>query len=199
MKTNRFENTIRRKLESIEPDFHEQDWARMQNYMQAHTPPTFLQQYGSWIGYAAAASVTTVMAFMYTNQLSQNDHLIKDVKSLQSQIEVIKNLSTPASKPDTIYVLQKAPETEQYSYAQQNTEHSELKQESFAEAPEQHEESSQKTATEEVDSNIEVPSIIAKKPPITAEKTVAIAANVPKQLAGYIGALEEDRALGRID
>ena len=54
MKTNRFENTIRRKLESIEPDFQEQDWARMQNYMQAHTPPSFLQQYGSWIGYAAA-------------------------------------------------------------------------------------------------------------------------------------------------
>ena len=91
MKTNRFENTIRRKLESIEPDFQEQDWARMQNYMQAHTPPSFLQQYGSWIGYAAAASVTSVMAYMYVNQLSQNNHLVRDVKNLQSQIELIRN------------------------------------------------------------------------------------------------------------
>jgi len=108
MKTNRFENTIRRKLESIEPDFQEQDWARMQNYMQAHTPPSFLQQYGSWIGYAAAASVTSVMAYMYVNQLSQNDHLVQDVKNLQSQIELIRN--QPAPKADTVYVLQTAPD-----------------------------------------------------------------------------------------
>lgn len=110
MKTNRFENTIRRKLESIEPDFQEQDWARMQNYMQAHTPPSFLQQYGSWIGYAAAASVTSVMAYMYVNQLSQNDHLMRDMKNLQSQIEVIRNQSAPVAKTDTVFVLQTAPD-----------------------------------------------------------------------------------------
>lgn len=110
MKTNRFENTIRRKLESIEPDFQEQDWARMQNYMQAQTPPSFLQQYGSWIGYAAAASVTSVMAYMYVNQLSQNDHLVRDMKSLQSQIEVIRNQPAPVAKTDTVYVLQTAPD-----------------------------------------------------------------------------------------
>lgn len=110
MKTNRFENTIRRKLESIEPDFQEQDWARMQNYMQAHTPPSFLQQYGSWIGYAAAASVTSVMAYMYVNQLSQNDHLVRDVKNLQSQIELIRNQPAQVAKADTVYVLQTAPD-----------------------------------------------------------------------------------------
>jgi hypothetical protein len=109
MKTNRFENTIRRKLESIEPDFQEQDWARMQNYMQAQTPPSFLQQYGSWIGYAAAASVTSVMAYMYVNQLSQNDHLVRDMKNLQSQIEVIRDQPARIAKTDTVYVLQTAP------------------------------------------------------------------------------------------
>lgn len=110
MKTNRFENTIRRKLESIEPDFQEQDWARMQNYMQAQTPPSFLQQYGSWIGYAAAASVTSVMAYMYVNQLSQNNHLVQDMKNLQSQIEVIRNQPARVAKTDTVYVLQTTPD-----------------------------------------------------------------------------------------
>lgn len=110
MKTSRFENTIRRKLESIEPDFQEQDWARMQNYMQTHTPPSFLQQYGSWLGYAAAASVTSVMAYMYVNQLSQNDHLVRDVKNLQSQIELIRNQPAQVAKADTVYVLQTAPD-----------------------------------------------------------------------------------------
>ncbi|WP_291195741.1 hypothetical protein [Dyadobacter sp.] len=78
--------------------------------MQAHTPPSFLQQYGSWIGYAAAASVTSVMAYMYVNQLSQNDHLVQDVRKLQSQIEVIRNQPAQIAKTDTVYVLQTAPD-----------------------------------------------------------------------------------------
>ncbi|NIJ53383.1 hypothetical protein [Dyadobacter arcticus] len=114
MKTNQFENTIRRKLESIQPDFQEQDWAKMQQYMQVHTPPTLWQQYGSWIGYAAAASVTTVMAFLYVNQLSQNDHLVTDVKNLKSQIEVIQQQPVLAAKTDTIYLVQKEPVVENH-------------------------------------------------------------------------------------
>ncbi|WP_031529397.1 hypothetical protein [Dyadobacter crusticola] len=108
MKTNQFETTIRRKLESIQPDFQEADWAKMQNYMHAHTPPGFWQQYGSWIGYAAAASVTAVMAFLYVNQLSQNNSLVADVKNLKEQIEVIKQQPAAAVKADTIYIVQKA-------------------------------------------------------------------------------------------
>nr|WP_295931127.1 hypothetical protein [uncultured Dyadobacter sp.] len=82
--------------------------------MQTHNPPSFLQQYGSWIGYAAAASVTSVMAYMYVNQLSQNDHLMRDVKNLQSQIEVIRNQPAVTVKTDTVYVLQKAPDSDQF-------------------------------------------------------------------------------------
>ncbi|TLU99613.1 hypothetical protein FEN17_21425 [Dyadobacter luticola] len=84
----------------------------MQQYMQANTPPSFWQQYGSWIGYAAAASVSTVMAFLYVNQLSQNDHLVADVKNLKSQIEVIQNTPAPAAKTDTIYLVQKESDIE---------------------------------------------------------------------------------------
>ena len=114
MKTNTFENTIRRKLESIQPDFQEADWAKMQNLMHAHTPPTFWQQYSSWIGYAAAASVTTVMAFLYVNQLSQNDNLVADVKNLKSQIEVIRQQPAPA--PDTVYLVQAPTDSENAEY-----------------------------------------------------------------------------------
>lgn len=110
MKTNKFESTIRRKLESIEPDFQEQDWARMQNYMQTHTPPSFFQQYGSWIGYAAAASVTSVMAYLYVNQLSQNNNLVQDVKNLQTQIEVIRNQPAQVAKTDTVYIMHTTPD-----------------------------------------------------------------------------------------
>jgi len=105
MKTDKFEYTIRRKLESIEPEFHENDWTKMQNYMNAQTPPTFWQQYSSWFGYAAAAAVTTVMAFLYVNQLSQNNTLLSDVKTLQNQIDVIKNTPAIIQKRDTVYIV----------------------------------------------------------------------------------------------
>lgn len=107
MKTNKFEDTIRRKLESIEPDFQEKDWAKMQDYMQAQSPPSFWQQHSSWIGYAAAASVSTVMAFMYVSQRAQNNHLTADVKKLQHQIEAIKNTPALAQKFDTVYLIKK--------------------------------------------------------------------------------------------
>ncbi|MCF0058267.1 hypothetical protein [Dyadobacter sp. CY356] len=106
MKTDKFEKTIRRKLESIEPEFHENDWTKMQNFMQANTPPTFWQQYSSWFGYAAAAAVSSVMVFLYVNQLSQNNTLLSDVKTLQNQIETIKNTPTVIQKTDTVYVVQ---------------------------------------------------------------------------------------------
>jgi hypothetical protein len=111
MKTDKFEKTIRQKLESISPDFQETDWAKMQNYMHVHTPPTLWQQYGSWLGYAAAASVTSVMAFMYVNQLSQNNKLSNDVKSLQNQITIIKEKPAETPKTDTIYIVRDAVST----------------------------------------------------------------------------------------
>jgi len=142
MKTDKFEKTIRRKLESITPEFHEDDWTKMQNYMHAHTPPTFWQQYGSWLGYAAAATVTSVMAFLYVNQLSQNDHLQTDVKTLQSQIEVIKNTPAVIHKTDTVYVVQQGVDnnsndnTAPYSDEQKFTGQRDRTQKSYANADE---------------------------------------------------------------
>lgn len=116
MKTDKFEKTIRQKLESISPDFHEEDWTKMQNYMHFHTPPTFWQQYGSWIGYAAAASVSAVLAFLYVSQLTQNNNLVSDVKQLKSQIEVIKGAPAVVQKTDTVYIVQKELNNDQLSW-----------------------------------------------------------------------------------
>lgn len=112
MKTDKFEKTIRKKLESLTPDFHEDNWAQMQNYMQAHTSPSFWQQYSSWLGYAAAAAVTSVMTFLYAQQLTQNNNLVKDIALLKSKVATI-NESTIV-KTDTIYVVQKDLNNEQF-------------------------------------------------------------------------------------
>ncbi|MCE7044187.1 hypothetical protein [Dyadobacter sp. CY312] len=118
MKTDKFENTIRQKLESISPDFQEDNWTKMQNYMQVHNPPTIWQQYGSWLGYAAAASVTSVMVFLYVNQLSQNNDLVADVTKLKSQIELISSTPSVVQKVDTIYIVQKEVTKDQFLHNQ---------------------------------------------------------------------------------
>ncbi|QRR04328.1 hypothetical protein HWI92_23595 [Dyadobacter sandarakinus] len=79
----------------------------MQHYMKAHTAPGFWHQYGSWIGSAAAASVITVMAFLYTSQLSRNESLTADVKTLKEQVELLQK--TPAGAADTVYIVQESP------------------------------------------------------------------------------------------
>jgi hypothetical protein len=108
MKTNQFERTIRRKLESISPDFHEDNWARMQQYMQVNNPPGFWQQYGSWVGYAAAASVTAVMAFLYTNQLAHTNELRRDLSEIKKEIRLISAApSQSVPMVDTVYMVQK--------------------------------------------------------------------------------------------
>jgi len=225
MKTNRFENTIRRKLESIEPDFQEQDWARMQNYMQAHTPPTFLQQYGSWIGYAAAASVTSVMAYMYVGQLSQNDHLVRDMKNLESQIEVIRNRPAQVAKTDTVYVLQTAPDGQNlqatlqprdYGQAPSQTgAQQDLKQETLANAePARETPAPQRGAAESAQDAVnpanEKPAyqlyekshetLAAVQPPneaVSAEQSVTGEANVVKPEADQLPKVPSNLAVGR--
>ncbi|UFH53514.1 hypothetical protein [Spirosoma sp. KNUC1025] len=86
MKTDRFTDIIRRKLESIRPGFTDKDWARMQNTLKdanLSNPPGTNQPFsgGVWSGQSwllAAASISTVALIAFSiwqqreiNQLRQ--------------------------------------------------------------------------------------------------------------------------------
>lgn len=76
MKTDRFTDSIRRKLESIRPDFTEKDWAKMHkslhqaNLLQPGSPPTGSPfSSGMWTAKSwllAAASISTVVLIAFT-------------------------------------------------------------------------------------------------------------------------------------
>ena len=70
MKIDRFSDSIRRKLESIRPDFSESDWTRMQVSLQQATPPGapmshhFMVSRGRpWLMAAAAVSFVALVSF----------------------------------------------------------------------------------------------------------------------------------------
>ncbi|GAB4023903.1 hypothetical protein [Spirosoma koreense] len=76
MKTDRFSDIIRRKLESIRPEFTDKDWARMQETLKnanlsQPTPPQASHPFsgGVWSGQSwllAAATVSTVVLIAYS-------------------------------------------------------------------------------------------------------------------------------------
>ncbi len=107
MKTNKFENTIRQKLESISPDFKEDNWISMQKYMNAQAPPSFWHKYSNQLGYAAAASVVLISTFLYANQVQKSKQLITDVENLKSQVQMLSEQPRIMAM-DTVYVLSKS-------------------------------------------------------------------------------------------
>lgn len=108
MKTDKFDDAIRQKLESIEPPFRERDWSHMQAFMHRHGYPPAWAGASQWlVPLAAAASVTgliisTVWQFHTNQQLSQ---------SLQTLSQTVARLETTQAKlinsqnhTDTVYV-----------------------------------------------------------------------------------------------
>lgn len=96
MKTDRFSDSIRRKLESIRPDFSEKDWQRMQATLQQATPPpsgspTAPQPWAGsawsaqpWLMAAAAVS-TVVLISLAIYQRNQITHLQQTVRQLSGK------------------------------------------------------------------------------------------------------------------
>lgn len=111
MKPDDFSDQIRRKLESVEPEFREKDWTRMQQAL-GHSTPVFA--FGAKTTLLAAASIVAVMAFggvaykqYQANQQLQQQvwRLNQTVKSLrQSAILTPEDMALKSVPPDTVYL-----------------------------------------------------------------------------------------------
>lgn len=114
MKTNRFDDILRRKLESIQPDFQDQDWEKWQAFRQ-HATPGFWQTYGHWLGYAGATLTTAVMVVLYLHQSTQNEELLKEMQALRQQVTRQTPAGVPQAEPpkatatlaDTVYIVER--------------------------------------------------------------------------------------------
>jgi hypothetical protein len=120
MKTNRFEEILRRKLEGIQPDFQDQDWEKWQSFNKLHGSPSFWQSYGQWLGYAVATVTTAVMVVLYINQSAQNRALRQEMEGLKQQMEqrsvpvtdsagnddAPERTKTTPQAPDTVYIIE---------------------------------------------------------------------------------------------
>lgn len=86
MKTERFEDKIRKKLESIEPDFQENDWENFQNYSSTKLAIN-KKEFNTSIFKIAASIALIGTLFLGVSQYFTNNNLTKQVEKLKLQNE----------------------------------------------------------------------------------------------------------------
>ena len=109
MKPDDFSDQIRRKLESVEPEFREKDWTQMQQAL-GHSTPVFA--FGTKAGLMAAASLAAVMTFggVAYHHYQANKHLRDQVQTLHQTVASLRqgaNVAQPNPvliPPDTVFL-----------------------------------------------------------------------------------------------
>lgn len=129
MSTDRFSDIIRRKLESIRPEFTEKDWTRMQATLQQAGPPQAGPTAagkpfsgGVWAGQPwllAAASVSTALLIAYSIwQRTEINHLRETIGQLKKQ--PVTNQAAPKSVAAEPPVVSQTEGTHQPSQRQES-------------------------------------------------------------------------------
>jgi hypothetical protein len=107
MKPDKFDESIRRKLEGIQPSFQEDDWAKFTAYQAAHAPSSFsfIKQYGRALMYSAASVAAAVMVFANVYQYRQNKQLDQQLSQLKTTLAQKNDAPIRIShRVDTVYI-----------------------------------------------------------------------------------------------
>lgn len=90
MKTERFEDQIRKKLESIEPEFRESDWANFTDYSSAKMVTSAKIFTGTIFKIAASVAIVGTL-FLSLAQFNNNNDLKEQIQNLTDQNEKLLN------------------------------------------------------------------------------------------------------------
>lgn len=107
MKPDKFDESIRRKLEGIQPSFQEDDWAKFTAYQAAHAPSSFsfIKHYGRTLMYSAASVAAAVMVFANVYQYRQNKQLDQQLSQLKTTLAQKNDAPIRVShRVDTVYI-----------------------------------------------------------------------------------------------
>ncbi|MEZ0541463.1 hypothetical protein [Fibrella arboris] len=120
MKTDPFDDAIRRKLEGVNPPFQEKNWTQFQRFMGSQGfPPSLWQTPARWLQPALMAAAVTGMVlttvWQYRTTQSLTEHVLTLTKTVerleQTQIRLQQsaNAATPVGRIDTVYLTQAGP------------------------------------------------------------------------------------------
>lgn len=113
MKTDKFDEEFRRKVENFHPPFNDTEIDRIQGYVGQHIPLSFWQRFGHVFTYSVGAFIIVSLLTTTVYKTYENKSLLKQISVLNTQLEQTKAdslamIAVPKEiiieKTDTVFV-----------------------------------------------------------------------------------------------
>ncbi|WP_138993285.1 hypothetical protein [Larkinella sp. C7] len=114
MKTDKFEENIRQKLEGIDPPFQETDWVHLRSVLRRNGVPSIGGAVTQWLVPMMSAATVAGLVILAVWQYRTNQKLEQTVQSLKDTVTILQQapLETPVAqvpKTDTVYITREVP------------------------------------------------------------------------------------------
>jgi hypothetical protein len=113
MKTDKFDEAFRRKVENFHPPFSEDEIDRVQGYVNQHIPLSLWQRFGHIFTYSVGTLMILTLLTTTIFQTNENKSLLNKISKLNKQLRqqptqtAVRSTSLPiiVEKIDTVYVV----------------------------------------------------------------------------------------------
>ncbi|GAB2648895.1 hypothetical protein GCM10027035_48400 [Emticicia sediminis] len=118
MKTDKFDEEFRRKVENFHPPFNDKEIDRIQSYVGQHIPLSFWQRFGHVFTYSVGTLIIVTLLTTTVYKTYENKSLLKQISVLNNQLEQEKADSIVTTivpkeivvkKTDTVFVTKYIP------------------------------------------------------------------------------------------
>lgn len=118
MKTDKFDEEFRRKVENFHPPFNDKEIDRIQSYVGQHIPLSFWQRFGHVFTYSVGTLIIVTLLTTTVYKTYENKSLLKQISALNTQLEQAKADSIATTivpkeivveKIDTVFVTKYIP------------------------------------------------------------------------------------------
>ena len=113
MKTDKFDEAFRRKVENFHPPFSEDEIDRVQGYVNQHIPLSLWQRFGHILTYSVGTIIILTLITTTIFQANENKSLLNKISELNKELKQqpiqtavnAKSLPIIVEKIDTVYVI----------------------------------------------------------------------------------------------
>jgi len=102
MPDERFNNLIKKKLESVQPPYKEEAWKNFNKLLPAPWYVNVFHQYRNWIYGGIGGVVITVISILYFQQNQENQQLHETIATLKKEVTEQYNKQKPAADKESV-------------------------------------------------------------------------------------------------